>query len=199
MTLVSWRDNWSGGNPASNLALRKPSFQLSSQPLRMNFNGLCFSWDIILWTPRLPFIASCHNMNQIFFLPLVSLKGVNYKLEYLKNEVSHAGPRAPQPRSPTAGRGARPPLSLAARLQDAGQGWARPPFQSYPVTSMYRNSLVWLKHEVLFHPPTHFFPRRAREGRVVLNVHFFGVIFHVGSFILKSIHPPWAPRFICNK
>lgn len=50
-----------------------------------------------------------------------------------------------------------------------------------------------------YSPTTHFFPRRAREGRVVLNVHFFGAIFHVGSFILKSIHPPWAPRFICNK
>lgn len=31
-------------------------------------------------------------MNQIlFFLPLVCLKGVNYKLGYLKKEVSHVG------------------------------------------------------------------------------------------------------------
>lgn len=60
-------------------------------------------------------------MNQIFFLSLVCLKGVNYKLEYLKSEVSHAGPRAPEPRRPTAGRGARPPLALAASLQGPGQ------------------------------------------------------------------------------
>lgn len=150
---MSGRNDWREGDQAANLALRKASFQLPSGPLRMNFNGLCFSWDIFLWTPRLLFIASCHNMNQIFFLPLVCLKGVNYKLEYLKNEVSHMGPRAPQPRSPTAGRGARLPLSLAARLQDPGQGWSHPPFQRDPVTSMYRNSLVWLKHEVLFLPP----------------------------------------------
>lgn len=61
-------------------------------------------------------------MNQIFSLPLVCLKGVNYKLECLKSKVSLVGPGLLGPWSLMAGREARLPRSLAARLPDPGQG-----------------------------------------------------------------------------
>lgn len=116
-------------------------------------------------------------MNQIFFLPLICLKGVNYKLEYLKSEVSHAGPRAPRPWSPTAGRGARPPLASAARLQEPGfktQARDDPAllFKAIQLHQCTETALFNLNIKVysfFFNFP----PRGVTDRRVILNVCFF--------------------------
>lgn len=91
------------------------------------------------------------------------------------------------PGAPQLGEAARPPLSLAARLQDPGQGWSHPPFQSYPVTSMYRNGLVWLKYAGFFFSPhpISFLEEQGRECG--LKSTFLLSYFPCGSFILKSI------------
>lgn len=115
-------------------------------------------------------------MNQIFFfLPLVCLKGINYKLEYLQSEVSHGAPGllSSEPHSWDGGQAV---VSLFP--QSGSQIPARDDpallFKAIQLRQCTETALSDLNIKFYsFFFFFHFFPRGAREGRMVSNVHFF--------------------------
>lgn len=112
-------------------------------------------------------------MNQIFFfLPLVCLKGVNYKLEYLKSKVSQAGPGLLGPGAPQLGEG--PGCLLLWQPGSEPQARDDPTLLFRPIQLHQCTEKALFDLNIKFYSffLKNFFPGGAREGRVVSKVHF---------------------------
>lgn len=103
------------------------------------------------------------------------------------------GPRAPQPRSPHSWeRGQafflwQPGSKTQARMS------LRPPFKAIQLHQCTETALFDLNMK-FYSTPNPFLLRRAREGRVVLNVHFFRSYFPCGFFHFKEYSPTMGTK-----